>query len=55
MDKLYIFLIRYLKYDTDELIYKTETESRKMNLWLPKGERGCGEGKLGGGDTHTYM
>ena len=31
-----------LKYDTDELIYKTETDSQtaKANLWLPKGERG---------------
>jgi len=27
-----------LKYDTNELIYKTETDSQKINLWLPKGK-----------------
>ena len=34
-----------LKYDTNELIYKTETESQtqKTNLWLPK-EKGVGGG-----------
>ena len=33
-----------LKYDTNELIYKTETDSQtqKTNLWLPKGKRGRG-------------
>ena len=33
------------KKDTNELIYKTETDSQtfKTNLWLPKGT-GCGEG-----------
>ena len=44
MDKFRILLICYLKYDADELIYKTEVDSWKTNLWLPKGERGCGEG-----------
>ena len=31
-----------LKYDTNELIQKTETDSQtqKINLWLPKGKRG---------------
>ena len=31
-----------LKYDTNELIYKTETDSQtqKTNLWLPKGKGG---------------
>ena len=31
-----------LKYDTNELIYKAETESQisKTNLWLPKGKHG---------------
>ena len=31
-----------IKNDTDELIYKTETDSQmlKSNLWLPKGKRG---------------
>ena len=29
-----------LKYDTNELIYKTETDSQtqKTNVWLPKGK-----------------
>ena len=29
-----------LKYDTNELIYKAETDSQiqKTNLWLPKGK-----------------
>ena len=33
--------------DTNELIYKTETDSQvlKTNLWLPKGKEG-GEEKL---------
>ena len=36
-----------LKNDTNELIYKTEIDSqlKKTNLWLPKGEGG--EGNLG--------
>ena len=39
-----------LKYDTNELIYKTETDSQtqKTNLWLPKGQRGESD-KLGDG------
>ena len=34
-----------LKYDTNELIYKTQTDSQtqKTNLWLPKGKEGGGE------------
>ena len=37
-----------LKSDTNELIYKTETDSQtsKTNLWLPKG-KGGGRDKLG--------
>ena len=33
-----------LKNDTNELIYKTETDSQtsKTNLWLPKGKAGGG-------------
>ena len=33
-----------LKYDTNELIYKRETDSQtwKTNLWLPKG-KGVGD------------
>ena len=40
-----------LKNDTNELIYKTETDSQtqKTNLWLPKGKSG-GRDKLGGWD-----
>ena len=40
-----------LKYDTNERIYKTETDSQtqKTNLWLPKGKGGgWGRDKLGG-------
>ena len=48
-----------LKYDTNELIYKAETDSQtqKSNLWLPKG-MGVGRDKLGVWDqqiqTTTY-
>ena len=33
-----------LKYDTNEHIYKTETDSltQRTNLWLPKGKGGGG-------------
>ena len=43
-----ITYVQNLKYDTNELIYKTETDSQiqKTNLWLPKGE-GEGRDKLG--------
>ena len=46
------------KYDTNELIYKTETDSQtqKTNLWLPQ-RRGCGEGQIrciGLVDTNYY-
>ena len=39
--------IQDLKYDANELIYKTETDSQtqKTNLWLPKG-KGMGRDKL---------
>ena len=39
-----------LKNDTNELIYKTETDSQtsKTNLWLPKGKRELRRDKLGG-------
>ena len=38
-----------LKYDMNELIYKTETDSQtlKTNLWLPKGKMAGGRDKLG--------
>ena len=32
-----------LKYDTNELIYKTETDSQRTDLWLLRG-RGSGGG-----------
>ena len=37
------------KDDTNELIYKTETdlETLQTNLWLPKGKGGGGRDKLG--------
>ena len=38
-----------LKYDTNELIYETETDSQtqKTDLQLPGGEEGAGEGWIG--------
>ena len=38
-----------LKKDTNEFIYKTETDlqTQKTDLWLPKG-KGSGRDKLGG-------
>ena len=45
----------FLKNDTNELIYKIETdlEISKTNLWLPKGKR-RGRDKLGAWDEHTH-
>ena len=47
-----------IKYDTNELIYETETDSltRRTVLWLPRG-RGLGEGwsaKLGLANVSYY-
>ena len=45
MGKYMISLIREIqKTDTNELIYKTETDSQtyKTNLWFPKGKGGGG-------------
>ena len=42
-----------LKYDTNPLIYKTETDSQKTNLWLPKGKRE-GWDKLGVWDSEIH-
>ena len=41
--------MRNLKYDTNKPICKTETDSqtRRTDLWLPKG-RGLGRGGVGG-------
>ena len=48
------------KNDTNELIYKTETDSQRMNFWLP-GPAGSG-GRDGGGigwefrtDMYTWL
>ena len=35
-----------LKYDINELIYKTETDLLRMDLWLPRGDKGWGEDGL---------
>ena len=35
-----------LKYDTNEFIHKTDSQTYKTNLWLPKG-KGVGRHKLG--------
>ena len=48
-----------LKYDTNELIYKTETESQteRVDLYLPRG-RGMGEGwsgSIGLADANYYI
>ena len=45
-----------LKYDTNELIHKTETDSQTLetNLWLPKGQ-GVRRDKLGIWDTHYHI
>ena len=44
------FICGIRKYDTNELIYKTETDSetQRTDLWLPKGKGG--RDKLGGWD-----
>ena len=36
-----------LKYDTNELIYKTDSHTQKTNLPLTKWERGWGKDNLG--------
>ena len=42
------------KKDTNELIFKTETDSQTLDyLWLPKGTGGGSEG-LGGWDWQTH-
>ena len=39
-----------LKYDTNKLIYKTETDSRRKQIYDYQGERGSGRDKLEGWD-----
>ena len=45
------------KHGTNELIYKTETNSQilKPNLWLSKGKCGVGSDKLGNWYWHTHL
>ena len=40
-DTTYMWTLK--KNDTNELIYKSETDSQKTNLWLPKGRAGIKE------------
>ena len=54
-----IYMWKLKKMDTNELIYKTETDSQtsKINLWLPKGKGGgvgWGGGGLGVWDWHSH-
>ena len=46
----------FKKKDTNELIWRTETDSQtlKANLWLPKGTDGGGRCGLGVGDWHMH-
>ena len=46
-----------LKYDTNGLIYKTETgsQTQKTNLGLPKRKGGVQIRSLGLADTHHYI
>ena len=46
-----------LIYDTDKLVYKTETDSRREDLWLPRGrgEAEGGAGSLGLVDPGYYV
>ena len=41
-----------LKYDTNERIYETETDSQTLrtDLWLPRGRRGWGRDRWGAWD-----
>ena len=43
-DKYYV--MGNLKYETDKLLYETETDSERRDLWLPRGF-GVGEGRVG--------
>ena len=56
-DATYMWNLKFLKSDTNELIQKTETGSQtsKTNLRLPKGKHGWWEGdKLGLRDQHIH-
>ena len=46
-----------LKYNTNGLIHKTETDSQiqKTNLWLPKGKKEQGRYKLEEYEMHTTI
>ena len=56
-DKYMISLIcGILKSDTNELIYKTETDSQTLrpNLWFPKEKNVGGRNGLGAWDWHMH-
>ena len=42
------------KYDTNEPIYRTETDSQRTDLWLPRGGEG-GSGSVGLADANYYI
>ena len=46
-----------LKNDTNELIYETDSQTQRMNLWLPAGKIGEKEqaGTLGLTRAHCYI
>ena len=52
-----ITYIQNLKYDTNELIYETETDSQtqRTDLWLPGGLGEGRTGSLGLADTNYYI
>ena len=43
-----------LKYDADELVYKTERNSQRTSLWLPRVEGGW-IGGLGLADANYFV
>ena len=57
-DKYHISLIcGNLKYDINELVYRTDSQIQKTNLWLPKGKEGRRRinQSLGLAATNYYM
>ena len=53
----YITYMGDLKHDTNELIYETDSQTERTDLWLPRG-RGAGEGwtgNLGLADANYYI
>ena len=48
------FICGILKSDTNELIFKTDSQNRKEAM-VTKGEKGQGRDKLGVWDQHIHM